>query len=173
MFTFSLLYPVVINSACYKKKIYSKYLMFLCHPFCSGLQLTPVRMIDQHYPLVGVLYLGLTRRGTETHTYHILVRIRYTNRVPVEGKSSLCVICMKYRKMILIIIIISLGQILLSYIANTSRTHARMHTNTRAHTHAHPPATTQYTVYHTNSHLNIIEHTFLQDNSKVFNIRHL
>ena len=46
------------------------------------------------------------------------------SRVPFEGKSSVCVICMKYRIIILItcIIIISLGQILLSCIANTSRT---------------------------------------------------
>ena len=50
---------------------------------------------------------------------------------------------MKYRKMILIIIIISLGQILLSYIANTSRTHARTHARThgRTHTHSRPPTT--------------------------------
>ena len=41
---------------------------------------------------------------------------------------------MKYR-IIILIIIISLGKILLSYIANTSRTHARTHT--RAHTHKH------------------------------------
>ena len=37
---------------------------------------------------------------------------------------------MKYRILILIIIIISLGEILLSYIANTSRTHAHTHTHT-------------------------------------------
>ena len=35
----------------------------------------------------------------------------------------MCLICMKYRIIILIIIIISPGQILLWYIANTSRTH--------------------------------------------------
>ena len=39
-------------------------------------------------------------------------------------------ISMKYRKMILIIIIISLGIVLLSYIANTSRTHILVHTLT-------------------------------------------
>ena len=45
----------------------------------------------------------------------------YTSRVPVEGKSSVCLICiMKYGIIILIIIIISLGEILLSYIANTN-----------------------------------------------------
>ena len=51
-----------------------------------------------------------------------------TSQVPVEGKSSVCVICMKYRIIISIIIIISLGQILSSYIANTSLA-------TCAHTH--------------------------------------
>ena len=33
---------------------------------------------------------------------------------PLSGKSSLCVMCLKYMIIILIIIIISLGQILLS-----------------------------------------------------------
>ena len=56
-----------------------------------------------------------------------------TSRVPVEGKSSVCLICMKYRIIILIIIIISLGQILLSYIENTSR----MHAHARACTYTH------------------------------------
>ena len=50
--------------------------------------------------------------------------------IPVEGKSSMCLICMKYRIIILIIIIISLGQIFLSYIANTTRTHVRAHGHT-------------------------------------------
>ena len=58
-----------------------------------------------------------------------------TSRVPLEGKSSGCLICMKYRKIILIIIIISLGQILFSYIANTSRTHKWTYTHTRVRTH--------------------------------------
>ena len=76
---------------------------------------------------------------------------RPTSRVPVEGKSSVCLICMKYRILILIIIIISLGNIILSssYIANTSRMHARMHIrahargHTRAHTHT-PPSPLPY-----------------------------
>ena len=34
-----------------------------------------------------------------------------TSRVPVDRKSSVCLICMKYRIIILIIIIISLGQL--------------------------------------------------------------
>ena len=65
--------------------------------------------------------------------------ITKTSRVPVEGKSSVCAISMKYKIMILIIIIITLGQILSSYIANTSRTHACMHarTHARPHTRAH------------------------------------
>ena len=42
--------------------------------------------------------------------------------VPVGGKSSVCLICMKYMIIILIIIIKRPGEILLSYIANTSRT---------------------------------------------------
>ena len=46
----------------------------------------------------------------------------------------MCLICMKYRIIFLIIIIISLGQILLSYIANTSRTHERTHERTHAST---------------------------------------
>ena len=62
-----------------------------------------------------------------------------TSRVPVEGKSSVCAFSMKYLKTILIIIIISLGQILLPYIANTSRTQAC----TRTHTLAHPPVVVQ------------------------------
>ena len=55
----------------------------------------------------------------------------------------MCLICMKYRIIFLIIIIISLGQILLSYIANTSRRHAR--TDARTHTRAHAPARTHPT----------------------------
>ena len=46
--------------------------------------------------------------------------------VPVGGKLSVCLIwnCMKYRIIILIIIIKRLGEILLSYMANTSHTHS-------------------------------------------------
>ena len=40
---------------------------------------------------------------------------------------TVCLICMKYRIIILIIIIKRLGEILLSYMANTSHTHARTH----------------------------------------------
>ena len=62
-----------------------------------------------------------------------------TSRVPVEGKSSVCLICMIYKIIFLIIIIINLGQILLSYIANTSRTHASMHPRAHTHPNTHTP----------------------------------
>ena len=66
-----------------------------------------------------------------------------TSREPVEGKSSVCLISMKSRIIILIIIIISQGQILVSYIANTLRAHVRTragtHVRTRACTHARTP----------------------------------
>ena len=70
-----------------------------------------------------------------------------TSRVPVEGKSSVCLICMKYRIIFLIIITISLGQILLSYIANTSRTHARTHAHTRTNACTHTPTHTPPSPY--------------------------
>ena len=74
----------------------------------------------------------------------IILFIIDTRRVPVEGKSSVCLICMKYRIIILIIIIISLGQIVLSYIANTSRTHACQRTRaTHARVHTHTPPSPQ------------------------------
>ena len=73
----------------------------------------------------------------------LVFRITVTRPVPVEGKSSVCLICMKYRIIMLIIIIISMGKISLSYIANTSRTHscmhARAHMLTLANTHTPTP----------------------------------
>ena len=48
-----------------------------------------------------------------------------------RGESSVCLIYMKYMIIILIIIIKRLGEILLSYIANTSRTHVRTHALTQ------------------------------------------
>ena len=59
---------------------------------------------------------------------------------------------MKYRKMILIIIIISLGQILLSYMANTSRTHACTHARTHACTHT---ITHAHTRAHAHTHTTV------------------
>ena len=66
-----------------------------------------------------------------------LPQLYCTRRVPVEGKSSVCLIRVKYSIIILIIIIISLGEIVLLYIANTSRPHARTHTHTRTHERTH------------------------------------
>ena len=70
---------------------------------------------------------------------HNIVSLHYMllAYIPAEGKSSVCLICMKYRIIILIIIIISLDKILSSYIANTSRTHGRTHAHTRVHAHPH------------------------------------
>ena len=69
---------------------------------------------------------------SETNYYNITSRY-----VPVEGKSSERLICMKYN-IIILIIIISLGQILYGIIANTSRMHTRTRTHgcIRAHKHA-------------------------------------
>ena len=75
--------------------------------------------------------------------YFVFCKVIDTHRVPVEGKSSVCLICMKYRIIILIIIIISMGEILLSYIANTSRTHILTHTQTHTHT---PPSPFRFDV---------------------------
>ena len=49
---------------------------------------------------------------------------------------------MKFRIIIFIIIIISLGKISLSYIANTSRTHACTHARTLTLANTHTPPTT-------------------------------
>ena len=83
-----------------------------------------------HLPITSDTIIHVTCQSPVTQLYT-------TSRVPVEGKSSVCQICMKYR-IFLIIIIISLGQIL-SYITNTSCTYARMNgrTHTREHTHPH------------------------------------
>ena len=62
--------------------------------------------------------------------------LTHIRRVPVEGKSSVCLICMKYRIIILIIVIISLGKnIIIVYCKHI--THARMDGRTHAHTHPH------------------------------------
>ena len=55
----------------------------------------------------------------------IMSNKQHTSRVLIEGKSSVSLICMKYTIIFLIIVIISLGQIILSCIANTSRTRTR------------------------------------------------
>ena len=59
----------------------------------------------------------------------------------IELKSSECLICMKYRIIILIIIIISLGQIFYRILQrHHACTHARAHKRTRAHACAHKRA---------------------------------
>ena len=96
--------------------------MFVC--LCVSASLHLVRFglscADKHY-------------NESIHRKEQLVQVCIinTSRVPVEGKSSVCLICMKYR-IFLIIIIINLGQILLSYIANTSRTDARTRVKARS-----------------------------------------
>ena len=45
--------------------------------------------------------------------------LRRTSHITVERKLSVCVMCLKYKILILIMIIITLGQILLSYFSNT------------------------------------------------------
>ena len=88
--------------------------------------------MECHTSLCTVLvYVGHGGENVHAATFKL------TSRVPVDGKSSVCVICMKYRIIFLIIIFISLGQIILSYMANTSRTHARTHAHTRAPAHTH------------------------------------
>ena len=59
---------------------------------------------------------------------------KITNRVLVEGKSSVCdVMCLKYRIIAFIYIIISLGQIVVLYFSNTSHTYYS--NNYTLHTH--------------------------------------
>ena len=78
--------------------------------------------------------------------------------IPVEGKSSECLICMKYMILILIIIIISLGQIFIFYrILQTHHacTHARAHTRMHAHACARTHAFT-----HVRTHVRTHVHTY-------------
>ena len=95
----------------------------------------------------------------------------FYRRVPVEGKSSVCLICMKYRILILIIIIIILGEILLSYIANTSRTHALAHVRTRARTHAH--ARTHTHTHRAHAHTRTHAHTHTRTHAHTHTHRRL
>ena len=72
------------------------------------------------------ILLNLVKSNYETCPIVLILKreiIIITSRVPVGGKASVCLICMKYRIIILIIIIKRLGEILLSYIAHTLRTH--------------------------------------------------
>ena len=89
----------------------------------------------------------LVKRTTYIYGYYTSWSYIILAGIPVEGKSSVCLICMKYRRIFLIIIIISLGQIFLSYIAKTSSTHARTHTYTCARTRAHTHCRRRHTGY--------------------------
>ena len=81
--------------------------------------------------------------------YQYNVSIICTSWVPVEGKSSVCLICMKYRIIILLIIIISLGEIIIVYCKHImqartlERAHASTHARARMHTRAHRRARTR------------------------------
>ena len=105
-----------------------------------------VERVDHVMLLDITLYNDLTWKRHVDNIVKKAAKIMYkkyyaTSRIPVEGKALVCLICVRYRIIILIIIIISLGQILLSYIENTSRTHARARTHiyTRASTYTHTP----------------------------------
>ena len=73
----------------------------------------------------------------------LMFAIMCTSRVPVEVESSVWAISMKYRIIILIIIIISLGKIIYYRIWQTH--HARIHacTHTRTYLRTHPPIAVQ------------------------------
>ena len=80
---------------------------------------------------------------------------------------------MKYRIIVLIIIIISLGQILISYIENTSRTQARTHTRTHARaprTHTHKLLMQKLSFYGVqNTSLNLFK-SYLSERSQFVSI---
>ena len=97
--------------------------------FCTGLQPDQVVWLEyrQHH--------GDNRQNKNSDAQLLHQLARY----PLRGNHQ-CVICMKYKIIILIIIIISLGQLLLSYFAIThTRTHARTHARTHTLTHTHTP----------------------------------
>ena len=71
----------------------------------------------------------------------VYLRIGITSRIRVEGKSSVCAISIKYRIIILIIIIISLGQIFFIVYCKHI-THARTHAHTHVLTHTAVAAVT-------------------------------
>ena len=63
-----------------------------------------------------------------------LVKLQYNSRVPVEGKSSVCVICVKYRIIINYYHYQPGSNIIVVYCKQI--TYARMHACTQAHTRA-------------------------------------
>ena len=118
---------------------------FLCH--IGSLQYLSRSSLHRLAGLPCRLFLSSLRRliyPAQDHFIFLTVLIISTRRVPVEGKSSVCLIFIKYMILILIIIIISLGQIYYYRIlqqTHHARTHAlaRAHTHARVHTHTHTP----------------------------------
>ena len=116
-------------------QLYAKYQFGAIHTADTTYgKVTNRALLSAESEKVHRLYLPTIRQASIRCDTHC--GLLQTRRVPVEGKSSVCLICMKY--MILIFIIISLGQILLSYIANTSRTHACPRTRAHACASTHP-----------------------------------
>ena len=78
-----------------------------------------------------------------------------TSRVPVEGKSSVCVICMKYRILFYYHQPVSNSIIVYGKHLMRARTHARTHARTNERAHAHACACTRAdacTPPHTHTH---------------------
>ena len=92
--------------------------------------------------------------------------------IPVEGKSSVCLICMKldHHFNYSCIIIISLGQIFFYRILQTH--HARAHTLTRAHICAHM-RTHVHTRAHTCTHVHTRAHTCTHVHTRAHTCTHV
>ena len=79
---------------------------------------SPSNVFSIEYSPTRAMYGALVSPVHTSITFLLLIA-----EYPLRGKSAVCVMCLKYRTIILIIIIISLGHILLPYISNTSHTH--------------------------------------------------
>ena len=96
------------------------------------------------FPVYKIYHISSTgtKSGLSPRTLYKLAGI------PVEGKSSECLIRMKYRIIILIIIIISLGQIFYRirqthHACTYARAYTHTHTRVRTHACTHVPTHTQ------------------------------
>ena len=99
-----------------------------------------IARLHKHIDISDACFIHLVAgsAGISSFSYPIDIALLLTRRLPVEGKSSVCLICRKYWIIISIIIIISLGHILLlSYITNSSRTYAHTRSCMREHTYTH------------------------------------
>ena len=78
------------------------------------------------------VYLQLDRVGFTVHTSKIIIEAIVCN--PLNGNSSVCVMCLKYGIILLIIITISLCEILLSYnyFKHITHTHTLAHLKTNS-----------------------------------------